>query len=188
MRHQMSKVAMGFAGVVHQKIKVLEAVKEGYTAVCPMVGASIGQHMRHSLDHWTRVAEAVDTIVAGIETVPLLRYDVRDRGTGAETDPIIAKEEVLRARDVIIPALANDKSLLDHEVFAQFTMSHYEDSFHDVKSTVERELAFVTHHAYHHLAMIRIIALHHLHLSEHDLPPHLGRAPATLLFDLEATG
>ena len=40
-----SKVARAFAGMMEQKLKVLDVVRTGYTSVCPIVGASVGQHV-----------------------------------------------------------------------------------------------------------------------------------------------
>lgn len=50
-------------------------------------------------------------------------------------------------------------------------------------STIGRELGFVAHHAIHHMALVKIIAMHTLGFKENDLPVGFGRAPSTILFD-----
>ena len=50
-------------------------------------------------------------------------------------------------------------------------------------STIERELGFVAHHAIHHMALVKIIAIHTVGLSPTELPPDFGRAPSTLVHD-----
>mmetsp|Transcript_3142 Transcript_3142/g.10383 ORF Transcript_3142/g.10383 Transcript_3142/m.10383 type:complete len:173 (-) Transcript_3142:553-1071(-) len=145
---EMSRVVGAFVGMLEQKLQVLEAVgaTTAYTSVCPLVGASVGQHMRHSLDHCARAAEAVEAVAAG-SSRPLLAYDVRRRGGGAETDAAAAADVVVRARDGVVGALSKDPSLLHADVVAQFATSAEQDSFHDVPSTIQRELSFVSHHA-----------------------------------------
>mmetsp|Transcript_23287 Transcript_23287/g.72934 ORF Transcript_23287/g.72934 Transcript_23287/m.72934 type:complete len:446 (+) Transcript_23287:174-1511(+) len=150
---------------------------ELYASVAPDHGASIGMHMRHSLDHCARVADAL-----GSSETPTLRYDTRDRGTTVETDPALAVARVRAIRDSVVGAIAADATIVERRVVAEFALSATE-SLHEMPSTVERELAFVAHHAYHHLALIRLIALSHLDIPESDLPPKLGRAPSTLIFD-----
>mmetsp|Transcript_19748 Transcript_19748/g.78656 ORF Transcript_19748/g.78656 Transcript_19748/m.78656 type:complete len:118 (-) Transcript_19748:774-1127(-) len=97
-------VARAFAAMLEQKVAVLgvPGVAAHYTSVCPMVGGSVGQHMRHSLDHCARAADAVEALLetpaAARRDAPLLQYDVRQRGTGAEVDVAVAATEARRAR------------------------------------------------------------------------------------------
>uniref|UniRef100_A0A7S3K5R6 DinB-like domain-containing protein n=1 Tax=Aureoumbra lagunensis TaxID=44058 RepID=A0A7S3K5R6_9STRA len=177
-RHQRA-----FGAMVEQKLMVLALFnKENslYIKLCPFIGGSVGQHMRHSLDHCTRAADALVSLSTS-RTTPILRYDRRLRGLGAETHVVEAANVCHRVRDQVYNALENDDSILTRSVFAQFASE--EGMYMDIESTVARELSFVVHHAYHHLAMIRLIALNHLKFTEADLPPNLGRAPATIIFD-----
>ena len=51
-------------------------------------------------------------------------------------------------------------------------------------STRSRELVFAAHHAIHHMAIIRIIALGTVGgLSIDDLPVDFGRAPSTVQYE-----
>lgn len=82
-------VLSAFGAMMDQKLLVLSAIKRSaYASVCPLHGASIGMHMRHSLDHCERAAAAVAILQDGRQ--PLLRYDVRERGVGVESDPDVA--------------------------------------------------------------------------------------------------
>mmetsp|Transcript_3151 Transcript_3151/g.10448 ORF Transcript_3151/g.10448 Transcript_3151/m.10448 type:complete len:247 (-) Transcript_3151:317-1057(-) len=219
---EMSRVVGAFVGMLEQKLQVLEAVgaTTAYTSVCPLVGASVGQHVsrvarkvccffvklprctrcgipwttaRGRRRRWRRSRRAPRDVGAvwrcevTATRAALLAYDVRRRGGGAETDAAAAADVVVRARDGVVGALSKDPSLLHADVVAQFATSAEQDSFHDVPSTIQRELSFVSHHAYHHLAMIRLVAIHHLKIPEAHLPAHLGRAPATIIFDRHGT-
>ncbi|KAJ8613397.1 hypothetical protein CTAYLR_002238 [Chrysophaeum taylorii] len=95
----MHSLVRAFAAMIDQKLKVINMLSararpaaELYTSTSPIHGASVGMHLRHSLDHCTRLADAVTTLssVPGMEPTPTLRYDVRERGTGAELDPTLA--------------------------------------------------------------------------------------------------
>lgn len=82
-------VLSAFGAMMDQKLLVINALKRSaYASVCPVHGASIGMHMRHSLDHCERAAAAVAMLQDGRQ--PLLRYDVRERDTGVEFDPDVA--------------------------------------------------------------------------------------------------
>ena len=50
-------------------------------------------------------------------------------------------------------------------------------------SAIGRELGFSVHHAIHHLAMIKVIAMH-LNI-DHLLPDDFGKAPGTIEFLLQ---
>ena len=53
-----------------------------------------------------------------------------------------------------------------------------------IPSLLGRELAFAAHHAIHHLALIKIIALGEVGgLQDTDLPLDFGRAPSTVNHD-----
>jgi hypothetical protein len=57
------------------------------------------------------------------------------------------------------------------------------DAEMDLSSTIGRELGFAAHHAIHHLAMVKIIAIHTLGLDENELPNGFGMAPSTVRFE-----
>ncbi|KAJ1457016.1 hypothetical protein M885DRAFT_438979 [Pelagophyceae sp. CCMP2097] len=178
----MHRAARAVVAVLDQKVAVLAVVPQAlYTSVCPLVGASIGQHTRHSLDHVERAAAACRDL-RGSAAATTLRYDDRVRGSAVNSSAV-AITAALAARETILAALAGRDELLDARVDVSFNLSGDDDVQDALRSTLARELAFVAHHAFHHAAMVRIIAVHHLGLDADSLPPDLGRAPSTLRFD-----
>ena len=58
----------------------------------------------------------------------------------------------------------------------------------EFRSTVERELWFVSHHALHHNAMVYTIAAESSDEAKGVLPQTFGMAPATIDFKMEEAG
>ena len=116
-----------------------------YQRPCPVLGSSVGQHIRHSVDHFQRCIFTPRTDV--------VLYDKRERGTEVETVPD-------SARAVIEDCLKGVEGLPDQDVAmnVQFTMCGDTGECEVFRSSVSRELAFASHHAIHHNAMIRAIA------------------------------
>jgi uncharacterized damage-inducible protein DinB len=135
------------------------------------VSGSVGEHVRHCLDH-------VAAITAALEG-DTLSYDRRLRGTSVETDPGTAVNEIERLfhrldrlddtawqRPVIVSALlnANAPPAL-------------------VRSTIAREVAFVVQHTIHHCALIALL----LEWQGWHVPYGFGVAPSTLMARAEAS-
>ncbi len=143
-----------------------------YTAPSTVLfGATIGQHVRHSLDHFaaallTGPGEAID-------------YDHRERGTPIESDPAAAAGLMAQLRDVLeglTPAAAG------RSVRVRVMLTSAGDET-ELGSTLERELAFASHHAVHHHAMMAAIA----NELRHPVPAGFGKAPSTLNHERSAT-
>lgn len=137
-----------------------------YTAICPIVAASIGQHVRHSLDHISRALEDTSSF----------HYDQRSRKTADEEDIEAALNRIQHLQDRL-----DVVSMKDHQakVTANFMLTADGPEI-ALPSTRARELGFVVHHAIHHLAMIRIICQQHDNIV---LPSDFGRAPSTVQYD-----
>lgn len=142
-----------------------------YTACCDrMMGASIGKHVRHALDHFTAAMRALEG-----ETID---YDQRDRGTAVEQK----RAEALRLADSLARTLS---VLTEHDAARPVrvrVMLSGEGDEAELSSTLGRELAFAAHHAVHHYAMIRTIA------AEFDVEPaaDFGKAPSTISYERAA--
>jgi len=156
---------------LENKEQLLEHIErslpEAYTAVSPLQKASVGQHMRHSLQHFA----ALLTSEAGA----IVKYDERIRGNAVETDVSEARSfirELLDSLDSLGPAD------LDRSVLVRF-MLNSDMLEHDFPSTLERELFFVVHHSVHHDATISAI----LKEQSFPVPDTFGRAPSTAAFD-----
>jgi hypothetical protein len=73
---------------------------------------------------------------------------------------------------------------MDEPVYASFMLSSDASELElDLSSTIGREMGFAAHHAIHHLAMVKIIAVHTLGLEESELPDDFGMAPSTTRFE-----
>jgi len=129
-----------------------------------MAGGTIGKHLRHVLDHY-------HAIIAAAEAGTLIDYDHRERDVPMEANPALcvsAIESMLHR----LSSICCDADLpLRIRVMVAADGTHVE-----LASTFARELAFATHHAVHHQAMIAAIA------REFGLPvdPGFGKAPSTL--------
>jgi hypothetical protein len=156
---------------------------ELYRQKCPVVGASIGQHFRHSLDHIERAAAAIGQ---GSNRVGI-HYDLRSRDTPDETDWNAAKTRIDRIECklhalTVLDATASEDTADQEYVDACFYLNGGQDAVEvALPSTLARELGFAAHHAIHHMAMVRII-VQQQGLSE-IIPSDFGRAPSTILHD-----
>jgi uncharacterized damage-inducible protein DinB len=132
------------------------------TPAAPVSG-SIGQHVRHVLDH-------VAAFVAA-DPGATLDYDRRQRGTTVETDPAAALRQMFRlkaalersaARPLEMPVLVSAQIERGGEPVVGW-------------SSFGRELAFVVSHTIHHQALIAVL----LTMLEESVPDRFGYAPST---------
>ncbi len=127
-------------------------------------GGTIGQHVRHALDHFAAPVHAGSTGV--------IDYDHRERGTTVETDP--------RAASAELRSLRRQVEQLDERAAARAVrvrvMLSGDGQEVELVSTLARELAFAAHHAVHHHAMIAVIA-QRFGITP---PAEFGKAPSTI--------
>lgn len=137
---------------------------ESYITPSPrLMGSTIGQHVRHTLDHFSAALTSLD---GGV-----IDYDHRERQTPIESDVAAALDAIdmlQRDLDRLPPAA------LDNSVTIRVMLSAEGDQT-DLKSTLARELAFAAHHGVHHAAMMASIA-GELGAS---VPAGFGKAPST---------
>lgn len=134
-------------------------------------GGTVGKHLRHVLDHYAAIVET--EVLSGTGEVD---YDHRDRDTPMESDreAAIARVAALRAR---VAGLARVSEATTLKVRVMVTGDGGEAV---LGSTLARELAFATHHAVHHQAMMKAIA------GEFGVEagPEFGKAPSTINHEL----
>lgn len=176
-------------GILRQKIGLMDALlkhhgdqaaRQIYQTICPLVKASIGQHVRHSMDHMEPAVRAA--LDAGHTEI---HYDLRERGGAVENDMDAAYDRLQKIA-TLIEDLSSGTANDDHTrpIGAMFMLSGDSSDEFKLNSTVARELGFAAHHAIHHLAMVKIIATSGVgKLKESDLPSDFGRAPSTVNFD-----
>ncbi|MEM0983967.1 MAG: DinB family protein [Planctomycetota bacterium] len=131
-------------------------------------GATIGKHLRHTLDHF-------GALLDGEMNDAEIAYDRRERGGSVESD---RGEALKRATSLRERLESMDDVQLSWPVKISVMVCADEDEV-QMESTVCRELAFVCHHAMHHLAMIKTIATN----AGVELPAEFGRAPSTVSHD-----
>jgi hypothetical protein len=136
-----------------------------YTADSAVIrGGTAGKHVRHTLDHFS--AALSGAIGATID------YDHRQRDVPMETDRRLAL--------AAIGAIRSDLARLGETDLARpvrvRVMIGDDGAEAELISTLGRELAFAAHHAVHHHAMLKAIALEF----GATLPPEFGKAPSTI--------
>lgn len=144
---------------------------QAYSTVPPGGGSTIGQHMRHMLDHYQSLMNAGNGRVD---------YDVRHRGSAIETD--IGKARELIA-ELLVWVRALDDDALSQSIVVRSEVSLCRTVCAEVGSTIGRELMFLSSHMVHHQAIVALIARS---LSV-PVEPGLGLAPATRSY-LRAVG
>ena len=170
--------------ILKQKTSLIQILKSRfgdeaaplYSQTCPIVKASVGQHIRHSTDHIELAARSVEA-----SNLHELHYDVRVRGGRDEGDIDEAQERIERVCQLLTSMNINAANT-DRPIQACFMLSADPTEFH-LPSSIARELGFATHHAIHHMAMIKIIASETLSIPNEELPPDFGRAPSTIVHD-----
>ena len=154
-------------GTLEQVATLVEQLPPGaYEAPMPdCLDATIGQHLRHCLDHYATLASG---LVAGE-----LDYAARRRETEIETDPGRA---VQVARTLAV-TLADALEGLDlHADLRVRTACGRTGDIAWQRSSVGREIQFVVSHTVHHLAMVAASCRRR----GLPVPTELGVAPSTL--------
>ena len=143
-----------------------EAGESRYCAVSRVLpGGTIGKHLRHCLDHYRAALD-------GYERGEAIDYDHRDRDVPMETIP----GEALGAIEEIAARLSEVSGAALQSPVRVRVMVNGNGEEVELSSTLGRELAFATHHAVHHQAMMGAIA------AEFGVRPaaDFGKAPSTV--------
>jgi uncharacterized damage-inducible protein DinB len=127
------------------------------------VSGSIGEHVRHCLDHVAALLAA--------DSMETLSYDRRRRGTAVESDPAEALRQLASLKSV---SVAWSSRSLDEPIRVASMISPSGETLAGW-STLARELAFVVSHTIHHQAIIGVL------LAMHDVavPERFGHSPST---------
>jgi uncharacterized damage-inducible protein DinB len=137
---------------------------EDYVArPAPGVSGSIGEHVRHVLDH-------IGALLAADPRVPL-SYDRRERGTAVESDVSTAMRQILRLKAALERWSTRS---LDDPILVEALVSRTGPSVAGW-SSLARELAFVFSHTVHHMSTIALL----MDLQDLHVPERFGYAPST---------
>jgi hypothetical protein len=172
MEHVPNVRSVGQAAIalLEQCAAFIESIPEAvYTADATTIrGGTIGKHVRHSLDHFAAALGGR----AGAEPVD---YDHRARNVPMETERASALAAIRSMQSQI--ATLDDQSMCAGVRIRVMLASDGSEAV--LPSTLVREIAFATHHAIHHNAMMKTIAAEFgLEVGE-----QFGKAPSTLNFE-----
>ncbi len=134
-------------------------------------GGTIGKHVRHSADHFAAV-------MAAAEGGGVIDYDQRTREVPMETDRGLAAAALADLAERV-GGLGAD--VMDRAVRVRVMVSG-DGVEAELWSSLGRELAFATHHAVHHHAMIGAIALE----AGFEAGADFGKAPSTVSYERSA--
>lgn len=152
------------AAVLQQGQHLLQRLSDKVYRHVPaqMSASAVGGHFRHVLDHFA-------SLLAGLQT-GLVDYDARQRDGDVERDRHRALQ-VARELEHQVRLLSGsgDTPLLVLTDSGEGAMRQ------PSRSTLVRELQFVTSHAVHHYAMIALL----LRAQGHHVEPGFGVAPST---------
>jgi hypothetical protein len=140
-------------------------------------GGTIGKHFRHVVDHFAAALAPIRSTDADLGTID---YDHRERNVPMETSrdaAIVEIKGVVRDLERVLGADSDRPVRVRLMLAADGTEREFD-------STLGREIAFASHHAVHHHAMIEVIALE----MGAGVPEGFGKAPATLNFERSASG
>jgi len=148
----------------------VEAVPESVYQETSVVlaGGTIGKHARHLLDHFMAIVRAVEDGSA-------ICYDRREREVEMERSRDAAVVELRRAARVLAEFCGE---IGERSVRVRLVVDARRGEV-EVGSTLARELLFATHHAVHHCAMMKAIAVE-LGVQESRGGETFGIAPATI--------
>lgn len=153
-----------FELLMSQVLRVLEQVDDRrYSCRDPRAGGSIGEHLRHCLGF-------LPPLLAGIDS-GRIDYEDRPRDPRVEIDHAFARRSVRR----LIGELRRAATAWTDRPLWVKAEGHAPDTPW-TGSTLGREIAFVTCHTLHHLALIATL----LRLQGIEPEAGLGIAPSTL--------
>ena len=159
----MKSLASSNEQLLDQAISLIRShTVEDYIRPCDKVfSSSIGQHIRHCVEHYE---EFLNAVKANRE----IDYEKRPRDLNVETDPDEAVRRLGGIRDAFRSTLGECREIAVWDNGAVTPAS----------SSLSRELQFLLSHTVHHFALIAVIAS----LRGLCVPRDFGIAPSTLKY------
>ncbi len=154
-------------------IEVLEQVKQlinscndkTYTASSLYTTSSIGQHVRHIIDH-------IIVFKSGISD-GYIDYNIRSRGGLIETSLTQANEQLEKLIDWLANTNLKSESI---QVISEVSVNQQKNI--QVESNIEREVVYLINHTIHHIAYASLVAKQ----LDINVEQQLGLAPATVSY------
>jgi hypothetical protein len=154
--------------VQQAKIFLQGLSKKSYQQIAtPHFSSSAGAHMRHILDHYIALKAGLDD--------GLVNYNKRNRHSNVESCPEIALLIWQEIEQWLIDISQCDGNL-PLNVVCETSIQHTLNT--QTKSTLSRELVFVSSHAIHHFSLLAVIDSLLGNIEKSDL----GIAPSTATY------
>mmetsp|Transcript_22095 Transcript_22095/g.32197 ORF Transcript_22095/g.32197 Transcript_22095/m.32197 type:complete len:208 (+) Transcript_22095:73-696(+) len=176
LREDHSVMSKYVENILQQKVRLLDTVTDiDYSrSHNAFFGSSIGGHIRHSLDHYTKLFTCVENI--STDKSSIVHYDSRNRQTPVENNRLVAIEvihdTIQRLRFIL------QRSSLESQVKVEFVGDPVKGHVFIADSTIARELAFVAHHGTHHLSTVKLM----MERMGYSVSDDVGVAPSTANF------
>lgn len=156
-----------YTAIVSQAVDLLDGIglQEYQQKLPPHFPSSIGSHIRHIIDHFLAL---MDGYSGGH-----IDYNIRHRNNQVEQFPANAIEALQRISNWLNEVPHQD---LDTSVSVTSEIDVSRPVSATCSSTLERELVFVSSHAIHHYALIRIMCS----MQNRQVPELFGYAPCTV--------
>lgn len=151
--------------VVLQAQQLITLCQRVYTKPCELAMSPIGTHVRHIIDHLWAFQDGHKTAC--------IDYNTRRRDTALERDPALADRAITQFLAWFNDANLDNRGLT---VISEISIHQCESTL--MKSTINRELAYLINHSLHHVAYAKLIAKAH----GIAVPEQLGIAPATATY------
>lgn len=135
--------------------------------------ATIGEHYRHCLDHFS-------SFLGGVQT-GVVDYDARERDGMIETSLEFAIQVTTQIKEQLIGL---DAACLKSRCETVCKVSYRDPESPRCESSFSRELVYVIAHAIHHYALISIICS----VAKIKLPDDFGVAPSTVAHQVAQQG
>ena len=154
---------------------LLRLTDEQYnTSIETYACSSIGQHFRHILDMYQAVIPALAEARPSLGITMVIDYDTRRRGASVETQRQSAIAEIGTIKQHIDRRVA--PLCLPVDIKTEVCIESTQYSL--IPSNLARELAFISAHAIHHFALIKVIAK----MLGAAVDESVGLAPASATF------
>lgn len=165
-------IVAGNIDALEQARDIIESLTDDdYVRVIrPQFQSSIGQHMRHILDAYAALQNAIEGNASCID------YEKRTRGSGVETnlhDALTVVDDVKSWLCSLSACQLNES----YEAVHQVTNAKNGRVFSS--TTVERELIFLISHSVHHFALLRSM----LSCMSYSISSELGKANSTICYE-----
>jgi hypothetical protein len=155
--------------VLRQGLDFLETIDDAayVTSSSGPFTASLGEHYRHVLEHFSSLADSLPT--------GIVDYDARQRDRQTERNRAYAIEQTLATMRRFEEL--SDR-VLDEDCDVLYQLGYGEVRQLRVPSSAAREVVFAVSHAVHHFALIRMLSAKH----GVKLDPSFGIASSTLVY------